>query len=166
MIENFRISDRISPSPSLRRFLGIPNVKQKLPRIRDTSLVPLEGKGIRRVTSKCGRLPRGHTHCLPWKWFPLAICPLLGFPMVPRHVLASWRFSGFGSAFAGYSHRTRRRGACLVRSARSLETILRGAARSGLLLSGVYHTSSFSSIRYRSFSGRVCSPTKLPLIYL
>ena len=34
------------------------------------------------------------------------------------------------------------------------------------MLSGLYHTSSFSSIRYRSFSGRVCSPTKLSLICL
>ena len=51
-------------------------------------------------------------------------------------------------------------------SAKSSETILQGTVRTGLLMSGVYHTCSFSSIRYRSFSGRVCSPTKLSLIFL
>ena len=50
--------------------------------------------------------------------------------------------------------------------AKNSETILQGTVKTGLLLSGVYHTCSFSSIRYRSFSGRVCSPTKLSLICL
>ena len=48
-------------------------------------------------------------------------------------------------------------------TARSSETILQGI-RTGLLLSSVYHTSSFSSIKYQSSSVRVCSPPKLSLI--
>ena len=38
---------------------------------------------------------------------------------------------------------------------------VQGTVKTGLLLSGTYHTCSFSSIRYRSFFERVCSPTKL-----
>ena len=44
----FSISDRNSPPPSLRKFLGTPKVRHKFARILATSLelVPLEGKGI------------------------------------------------------------------------------------------------------------------------
>ena len=49
-------------------------------------------------------------------------------------------------------------------SARCSGTILRGTARTGLLLPGVYHISSFSSIRYRSFCGYVLFYTELFMI--
>ena len=44
------------------------------------------------------------------------------------------------------------------------KTILQGTVRTGLLLSAVYHASSFLSIRYQSFYVRICSPPKPFLI--
>ena len=46
------------------------------------------------------------------------------------------------------------------------KNILRGTVRTGLLLSGVHHASSFLSIRYQSFSVRVCSPKPFLMCWL